>query len=100
MSVSGLAASPVWSLPEFWVALTAIFISLVLGAVALAAVLRARPEDIPRVLSIVTPALMRRAEPPSGGPTSVANPAQAAAFPSTSPTGHPEGGGLGGSDSA
>jgi hypothetical protein len=101
MSASDLAAaSPVWSLPEFWMALTAIFVSLILGVVALAAVLRARPKDIPRVLSIVMPALMRRAEHPSGRPTAAASPAQAAVSSSTPSLGHPESSGVGGGDSA
>ena len=52
-------ASPVWSSPEFWVALPAIVAVLVFGAVTLAAVMRARREDVPEVLSIFAATVTR-----------------------------------------
>jgi hypothetical protein len=52
-------ASPVWSSPEFWVALPAIVAALVFGAVTLAAVVRARREDVPEVLSIFAATITR-----------------------------------------
>jgi hypothetical protein len=45
------AASP-WSSAQFWLAVPAILSVLLFGAVALTAVVRARPEDVPRVLAI------------------------------------------------
>ena len=54
-------ASPVWSSPEFWVALPAIVAVLVFGAVTLAAVMRARREDVPEVLSIFAATVTRHA---------------------------------------
>jgi predicted membrane-bound mannosyltransferase len=44
-------------MPEFWLAVPAILSMLLLGAVALAAVMRARPEDVPWVLAIYLSAL-------------------------------------------
>ena len=49
---ASIATSPVWSSPEFWLAAPAILFLLVFGGVMLVALLRARPEDVPRVLSI------------------------------------------------
>jgi hypothetical protein len=46
--------------PEFWIAAPMILSILLFGAVALAAVMRARPEDVPRVLSIFSTIITRR----------------------------------------
>ena len=50
-----------WQSPQFWLALPAILSVLLFGAVALAAMMRARPEDVPKVLSIFSAIFTRRA---------------------------------------
>jgi hypothetical protein len=74
-------APPVWSSPEFWVAVPAIVIALVFGAVTMAALARARQEDVPEVLSIFVAALTRHVVRRRGPASSLPSPGNFGAEP-------------------
>ena len=54
-------ASSAWSWSQFWVGSPIILIIGIFGLVAVTAVTRARPEDVPRVLAIVSSGLTKLA---------------------------------------
>ena len=65
MRPSANAAPALWSSTQFWVALPVILIVLLFGAVALTAIIRARKEDVPSVLSIIGSVIGRLERRPS-----------------------------------
>lgn len=59
---AGTADTALWSSPWFWCALPFLVLVIVLGMVAGLAVMRARKEDVPRVLAIFTAAFAHLAD--------------------------------------
>jgi hypothetical protein len=56
-----VCASSAWSWPQFWIGGPVILTICVSGLVAVIAVMRARPEDVPQVLAIFGSALVQLA---------------------------------------
>jgi hypothetical protein len=56
VSISEVSASSILSWPQFWAGISVILVICVSGIVAITAVIRARPEDVPKVFAIFSSA--------------------------------------------
>ena len=62
MSIAEASAVSVWSWSQFWIGVPIVLMICIFGLVSVIAVVRARPEDVPRVLTIIGSAFSRLAE--------------------------------------